>query len=197
MSGDADDEFSPATHFAYKPTLVGAPLEFVLRDDRIECRRAGRTFAFVPYRDVRKVRLAFRPLTMQSYRFIAEIWSRGGPKLSLASSSPRGIVGHEQHDEHYKVFVTELHRRIAAAGGDVEYLSGSPSFLYWPGVVVFFGLCAGVLLLVKQAMESDSKVAFLVVGAMLLFFLYQTGMFFYRNRPGRYTPDTLPKDVMP
>jgi hypothetical protein len=196
----AGEELTPQTYYVFKPSIAGASLEFVLQADRLEVRRAGRTVGLIPYRDIRKIRLAYRPVTMQNHRFITEIWSSAGPKVSFASTSPRGIVGHESFDEHYKMFVAELHRRVSAAGGSVQYLCGSPAALYWPGVLVFLGLCAGVVTLAVQAVQSTELktwTGFALVGAMMLFFLYQTGMFFYRNRPGDYRPDALPPQAMP
>jgi hypothetical protein len=196
----AEAERTPETYYVFKPSIAGASLEFLLQADRLEVRRGDRPFAHIPYRDIRKIRLAYRPVTMQNHRFITEIWSNAGAKASFASTSPRGIVGHDSFDAHYKLFVTELHRRVSAAGGTVEYLYGSPALLYWPGVLVFLGLCAGVIILAVQAVhsvESKTWTGFAMIGAMLLYFLWQTGTFFYRNRPGDYRPDALPPQVMP
>ncbi len=187
---------SAATYYAFRPSLVGAPWEFLLHDDALEWRR-GTQGGRVPYRDIRRVRLGFRPVTLQNYRFITEIWTTRGPKLSVASTSWRGVVEQERHDAAYTAFVSELHHRIMAAAGAAEFRCGSPVLLYWPGVVVFAGLCLGVVLLGVQAVHTQAWLGFAVAGAMLLYFLWQTGTFFWRNQPGRYEPDALPARVMP
>jgi hypothetical protein len=196
----AAEELTPETYYVFKPSLAGASLEFVLQADRLEVRRGGRTVGLIPYRDIRKIRLAYRPVTMQNHRFLTEIWSSAGPKVSFASSSPRGVIGHESFDDHYKMFVAELHRRVSAAGGTVQYLYGSPALLYWPGVAVFLGLCGGVVVLAVQAvqnMESKTWLGMSLVAVMMLYFLWQTGVFFWRNRPGDYRPDALPPQALP
>src|SRR5215211_3896521 len=114
---------------------MGAPFEFRLTHDGFEWRRGSAT-GRVPYQRIRRIRLGFRPMTMQNYRFLTEVWTADGPKLQIASTSWKSLVEHERFDEGYRVFVTELSRRVGAAGGQTSFETGSPAFLYWPGVVV-------------------------------------------------------------
>lgn len=186
----------PEHYYAFKPSLVGSAIEMMLHPDNIEWR-GGRFSGRIFYREVRKVRLGFRPVTTENYRFITEVWSTTGAKLMIASTSWRGMVQQERHNAEYTAFVTELHRRIAAAGANAEFVSGSQPFLYWPGVAVFVGLCIGVVGLAVQAVQTQQWAVFLVVIAMMLFFLWQTGNFFRRNLPGTYRPDALPERAMP
>ena len=53
---------------------------------------------------------------MQTHRFITEIWSADNPKIQIVSVSWRSIMEQERLDNAYSAFVTELHRRLAAAG---------------------------------------------------------------------------------
>jgi hypothetical protein len=195
MSDEAPATLSPETYYSYRPSLVGAPIEFLLHDDSLEWR--GRASGRVLLRDIRKVRLGFRPVTTENHRFITEVWSSRLGKLTIMSTSATGVVRHERHNEHYTAFVRELHRRLAAAGGQVTYLTGSPGFLFWPGVVVFVGLCVGMAGLAVQVLKAEEKLGLILVGAMMAYFLFQTAVFFRRNIPGTYSPDALPPRVMP
>ena len=103
--------------YSYKSSVIGAPFEFQLASDALHWGKGdsrGRT----PYRQIRRVRLGFRPMTMQNYRFITEIWT-DGPKLTIASTSWKSMVEHERLDASYRAFIAELCRRIGAAGGRV------------------------------------------------------------------------------
>ncbi len=83
--------------YAYKSSLMGAPFEFRLAADALEWRKgtyAGRT----PYDRIRRIRLSFRPMTMQNYRFLTEVWVADGPKLQIASTSWKSIFEHERFD---------------------------------------------------------------------------------------------------
>ena len=111
--------------YGYKPSLVGSPFEFRLTPDALEWRRgesAGRT----PYGRVRRIRLGFRPITMQTYRFFAEIWVADGSKLQIASTSWKSLVEHQRFDSAYRTFVTELCRRVGGADGPTVFQTGSP-----------------------------------------------------------------------
>ena len=78
--------------YSYKASLVGAAFEFRLRPDGLEWRK-GRREGRMPYGRIVRVRLSFRPMTMQMRRFVTEIWPADGPKLSIASTTWRSLVG--------------------------------------------------------------------------------------------------------
>ena len=187
MSSVNSGEFS----YVYKSSLMGAPLEFHLAPDALEWRKggiAGRT----PYGSVRRIRLSFRPMTMQNYRFLTEVWPENGPKLQIASTSWKSLVEHQRLDAEYRAFVSELSRRVGAAGGNTAFDTGSPAFLYWPGVIVFIGAALAVRALSEQAWGGAAFVA-----AFFALFLYQAGNFFRRNRPGTFRPDAVPSLLLP
>jgi hypothetical protein len=143
------------------------------------------------------VRLLFRPMTMQSHRFLTEIWSRDAPKLTIASTSCRSMLEQQRQDAAYRNFVTALHRRIGAAGNNARLVAGSPGFLYWPGLVVFVVIALGLGALAVQGLRTQSLSGAALVGGFLALFLWQVGGYFRRNRPGTYRPDTLPRELLP
>ena len=183
-------------HYDYKPALFGAAWEFRLRPDALEWR-LGRHTGRLPYDHVARVRLSFRPVTMQTYRFLAEIWPADGPRLQIASTSWRSIMEQERKDTAYAVFLAELHRRIAAAGGRADFVTGSPPILYWPGLVVFAAASLAMAALTVRAVQIEAWEGAAVVAGLLALFLWQVGGFFRRNRPGTYRPNALPPDLIP
>jgi hypothetical protein len=192
MSSVNSAEFS----YAYKSSLVGAPLEFQLAPDALEWRKggiAGRT----PYGSVRRIRLSFRPMTMQNYRFVTEVWPDSGPKLQIASTSWKSLVEHQRLDAEYRAFVSELSRRVGAAGGNTAFDTGSPAFLYWPGVLVFTGASFALVGLSVRALQEQAWGGAAFIAAFFALFLYQAGNFFRRNRPGTYSPDAVPPLLLP
>jgi len=182
--------------FAFKSSLMGAPFEYHLADDALEWRRgphSGRT----PYKRIRRVRLGFRPITMQNYRFLTEIWADEGPKLQIASTSWKSLVDHERLDAAYRAFVSDLCRRIGAAGGQTEFVTGSPPFLFWPGVVILIGAATALVGLIIRAITEQQWGGAGFIAAFLAFFLWQAGNFFRRNKPGRFEPAAIPPQVLP
>ncbi len=148
---DATEPDAPA--YAYKPSLMGAPWEFRLAPDAIEWH-IGRYQGRTPYTRIARVRLSFRPVTMQTRRFVTEIWPVDGPRLLIASSSWKSILEQEGRDQAYGAFIRELHRRIAASGARVTFEAGSPAILYWLGLAVFVIVSLGLAALTVRALQA-------------------------------------------
>jgi len=129
--------------YAYRPSPMGAPRAFKLVGDGIDWA-AGRTSGHIAFRTIRRLRMSFKPTGMQSHRFITEVWADGVPKLKIISSSWKSMMEQERLDEACVVFVTELHRRIAAAAVPARFEQGSHPLLYWPSVVVLIGVALGL-----------------------------------------------------
>ena len=182
--------------YVYKPSLMGAAWELRLRPDALEWR-TGRHDGRIPYGRITRIRLSFRPVTMQTRRFVTEIWWPGAPRLSIASTSWRSLLEQAAQDHDYGAFVRELNARVAVAGGAASFETGVPSFLYWPGVVVFFGVAAGLAVLTVHALATGVYSGAALVAAFLALFVWQSGGYFKRNRPGRYRPDAPPKALVP
>src|SRR5712691_11362720 len=113
MTAGSGDPSGDTAAYTYRPSLLGAPWEFRLEPNDIAWvtgRRSGR----VPFRDVRRLRMSFKPGNMQSQCFITEIWAEGAPKLAIASASWKSMFQQERQDRAYVAFIAELHRRLAA-----------------------------------------------------------------------------------
>jgi hypothetical protein len=190
LSTDAD------IAYAYKPSLMGAPFEFRLTPDAFAWSK-GRATGRTPYERIRRIRLGFRPQTMQNHRFLAEVWTADGPKLQIASTSWKSLVEQERFDERYRAFVTELCRRTGAAGGEALFQAGSPAILYWLGVIVFVGASLALAGLVIRALQQGAWGGAAFVAGFLALFLWQAGAFFRRNRPGVFRSDAVPEAVLP
>lgn len=193
--------------YAYKASLMGGAWILRLAPDALHWS-LGALSGQVPYAAIRRIRLSFRPVTMQSYRFLAEIWADKSPKISIASASWKSLMEQDRQDEAYSHFIKTLHERIAAAGGKPELKAGAVAFLYWPGVAIFVALCVmGVSLAIRSLQLGESVLgqpldwgqiaALLALVAMFFWLLWQMGSFFKRNMPRRYTLDAVPADLLP
>lgn len=185
-----------AVGYAYRPSLLGAPWEFKLTDDGIDWvagRRSGHTL----YRDVRRLRMSYRPASMQSHRFTTELWADGAPKLEIVSSSWKSIVEQERLDQPYSAFVAELHRRLAKAQSPARFEQGGNPLRYWPGLIVFIAVALGLAALVARAVAADALGGAAFIVAFLMLFLWQSGNYFQRNRPGIYRPEAPPAALLP
>jgi len=185
-----------AINYSYRPSLLGAPWEFSLHGQSLDWR-SGRKSGRIALRDIHRLRLSFRPITMQTQRFLTEIWAEGAPKLEICSSSWKSMVEQERLDQPYSTFVMELHRRIVLAGRPLRCEQGSDPLLYWPGLVVFAVIALMLAALTVRGLQAHAWRGTAFVAAFLLLFLWQAGNYFRRNRPGLYRPEALPPDLMP
>jgi hypothetical protein len=195
-----DDATDPAAAddpvYSYKPSLMGAPWGFRLRGDAIEWQ-VGSSLGRTPYRRIVRVRLSYRPATLQSRRFLTEIWPAEGARFTIVSSSWRSLVELSPQDQAYGAFVRELHRRLAAAGTKASFDAGSPAILYWPGLAIVATATVVVGTMALHALWLKNWPAAAIVGGFFGLFAWQGGTFFWRNRPRRYWPDAVPSDLVP
>jgi hypothetical protein len=196
MPDEPSDERPEAVAYAYKPSLMGAAFEARLEPDALAWHAGGRT-GRIPYGEIRRLRLSFRPVTIQSQRFLTEIWPTYGPKIVIASASWRSMFEQERRDAAYAVFVSELHRRLAATYSSARFDSGSPPLLYWPAVVLFAGVSLAIAALIVRALQVGALGGAAFIAAFLALFLWQAGTFFRRNRPHTYAPDNPPRELIP
>jgi len=182
--------------YAFKSSLIGPPNSFRLGREGLVWS-TGRRAGTVRYDRIRRVRLSFRPVTMQSYRFITEIWSNDAPKIQIASTSSRSFIDQQRQDGEYRAFIGELHRRVVAAGGQTEFLTGMAMARFGLGVVVFAALLITFALLMIRTVQRGDMVAVAVICGVFALFGWQAGNYLKRNRPGTYRPDALPPDVIP
>jgi len=182
--------------YAYRPTVMGATREFKLSEDGIDWF-AGVTSGHIPYRNIRRIRMSYRPTGMQSHRFLSELWGEGAPKLRIASSSWKSMVEQERLDPSYSLFVRELHRRISDAAPSARYEQGHSPLIYWPSLAVFVAVALGLAALVTHALQASAYGGAAFIGAFFALYLWHSTNFLWRNRPRIYGRDALPKDVMP
>ena len=190
------DATSETVSYSYRPSVFGAFREFSLTERGIDWA-AGLRSGSIPFDRVRRLRVSYRPHSMQSHRFITELWADGSPKLLISSSSWKSMMEQERLDDAYSAFVRELHRRLSRANSSARFERGSNPLIYWVGALVFAGAAVGLAALIVRALQADATTSAAIVGAFLVFYLWQAGNFFRRNRPGTYRPDALPADVMP
>ncbi len=182
--------------YAYKRSLIGGAYMFRLKPDALEWSMGQRTLR-IPYESVRRVRMSFKPMTMQNHRFLTEVWSASGPRAEIASTSWKSLVEQERLDAAYRGFVAELHRRLAAAAPQARFETGVAAVLYWPGALLLLGLIGAFIWLVGQALLQGQLSGAALVAVFMAVIGWQMGGFFLRNRPGSYRPEALPEIVLP
>jgi len=195
--GDGEEpEHGGEPSYAYKPSLLGAPWVFTLKPAGLAWE-FGRHHGLVRYERIRRIRLSFRPVTLQSNRFLTEIWSTDNPKLKIASSSWRGMMQQDNLGEAYTRFVTEFHRRLAASGTTPRLSAGMPMVPFGVGLVICAAAVVALTILIARAVQSGEWGASAMILGLFALFAWQIGDYLRRNRPGDYRLEALPRQVLP
>jgi hypothetical protein len=185
-----------STRYAYKASLIGSAHQFELTDAGLSWRIAGRCGVW-PYRDISAVRLSYRPVSMQSRRFRADIANANGGRLAILSTTWQTATLMAPQDHGYRDFIEELHRRMKKAGSEAVLAGGLGPVTYAAALAVVAVLAVAMIGLLVRALFTGefSGVLFLVGFAVL--FAWQIGGFIGRNRPRSYGFDRLPAKLLP
>lgn len=195
---DADAQTLPedAPGYSFRPSLMGQPHSFRLGPDAL-FYEVGHHAGSISYFTIRRMRLSFRPMSLANYRFVTEIWSDSAPKLTVSSTSWRSLVEQQRQDASYAAFVQELAWRIGASGSAASLETGSPPFIYWPGLAICAVLLIALPWIVFRGIEAGTYTGAALVAALLALFAWQVGNLFWRNRPGTFRPGAIPSSVLP
>ncbi len=126
------NEASQDVRYAYKASLVGAAHQFELTDDGLSWRIAGKSGVW-PYTGISAIRLSYRPVSMQSRRFRADIENADGGRIAILSTTWQTAALMAPQDRDYRAFITQLHARMARAGSRAALVGGLGPRIYAAG----------------------------------------------------------------
>jgi hypothetical protein len=189
-------EGAPETRYDYRASLIGSAHQFELTDAGLSWKISGRSGVWA-YTDIASVRLSFRPMSMQSRRFRADIKSISGRRISILSTTWQTVTLMAPQDHGYRAFIAELHRRMAAADSKAMLIGGIGPATYAAALamVSLLGIAMAGLL-VRAVMIGEWYGVLFLVGFVALF-SWQIGGFIRRNRPRTYDFDHLPEALLP
>jgi hypothetical protein len=196
LHGEATIPAEAATRYAFKASLVGSAHRFELTGDGLSWRIGGKSGIW-PYAAISGVRLSYRPVSMQSRRFRADIEGGDRGRIVLMSTSWQTSVLMAPQDRDYRTFLVALHRRMAEADSHAALIGGLKPRIYLAALVLLalVGLAMAALLVRAIVTGELAGILFLVGFAAL--FGWQVGGFVGRNRPRAYTFDHLPEALLP
>jgi hypothetical protein len=196
MTTDLLNEAPTVTRYAYKASLIGAAHQFELTDGGLSWRLAGRS-ALWRYADIAAIRLSYRPVSMQWRRFRADILHASGARIVILSTSWQTAALMAPQDLGYRLFITELHARMAKAASKAALSGGLGPRTYAAAIALLALLGIGMAGLFIRAIATGEFAGALFLVGFTALFSWQIGGFMRRNRPVIYTLDHIPADLLP
>ena len=182
--------------YVYKASLISSAYQFELTDSGLSWR-IGRRSGVWPYADIASIRLSYRPMSMQSRRFRADIERVGGERIAILSTTWQTVALMTPQDQDYRAFLIELHRRMKAAGSKASLIGGIGTVTYAMAVAVVVLLAIAMIGLLVRALATSEFTGALFLVGISVWFAWTIGGFIRRNRPRRYSFDALPETLLP
>jgi hypothetical protein len=182
--------------YAYKASLISSAYQFELTDAGLSWQM-GRRSGVWPYADIASIRLSYRPMSMQSRRFRADIDRAGGERIAILSTTWQTVSLMTPQDQDYRAFVIELHRRMKEAGSKASLIGGIGTVTYAMAVAVLVLLAIAMIGLFVRALATSEFTGALFLVGMAVWFAWTIGGFIKRNRPRGYSFEALPATLLP
>ena len=184
------------TRYTYRASLIGAAHRFELTDDGLSWRVGGKSGVW-PMATIASIRLSYRPVSMQSRRFRADIENAGRERIAVLSTTWQTVALMATQDSDYSAFITQLHWRLAQAGSNAVLTGGLGPRIYTAALVVLLLVAGAMAGLLERALATGEFAGALFLIGFATLFAWQIGGFIRRNRPRIYASDDLPKDLLP
>jgi hypothetical protein len=190
------DQDPAGLQYSYRASLIGPAHVFELTHEGLSWRIGARSGIW-PMTTIASIRLSYRPVSMQSQRFRADIENVGRARIALLSTTWRTAALMAPQDRAYRAFITALHRRLEEAGGAVVLTGGLAPSVYAAAVLLLALVALAMIGLLARALATGEFVGVLFLTGFAALFAWQIGGFVRRNRPRRYAFDDLPQDLLP
>jgi hypothetical protein len=193
---DLSTETPAGVRYTYKASLIGAAHQFELTEEGLSWQVGSKSGVW-PYGDIAAIRLSYRPVSMQSRRYRADIENVNRQRVTILSTSWQTVALMAPQDRDYRAFIGQLHQRMEKAGSKAALIGGLKPPIYAAGIVLLalVGIAIAGLLIRAIATGEFTGALFLVGFAAL--FGWQIGGFIQRNRPRTYRFDHLPETLLP
>ncbi len=189
-------ERAPIVRYAYKASLIGAAHRFELADEGMTWLIAGKSGLW-PYADICAIRLSYRPVSMQSRRFRADIDHVSGGRIAILSTTWQTAALMAPQDHDYRVFIAQLHERMEKAGSRAALIGGLRPRIFAAAIVFLTLVAIAISGLLVRAIATGEFAGVLFLLGFAALFAWQIGGFVRRNKPQAYTFDRLPEALLP
>lgn len=196
MPIDSPNEAAAGIRYAYKASLIGSAHRFELTNDGLSWQ-VGSRIGVWPYAEISAIRLSYRPVSMQSRRFRADIDNMTGARIPILSTTWQTAALMAPQDHDYRAFITQLHERLERAGSSAALIGGLRPRVYAAALALLTLVAIAMAGLLVRAVATGEWTGALFLLGFAALFAWQIGGFVRRNRPRAYTFEHLPEALLP
>lgn len=180
--------------FKLHRNLVDAPITVELQDDGIQVEPEKPLRRFVPYADIRQVRLSFVSDRFTTDQFVCTIETLAGETLVFGGIA---VSFGEWKPSAYRAFVEALHVKLLSGGYRVAFVAGDKTGYF--AVRLLWTLCVSVGGLVVVLIFAMNFPWWKFAGVALLYgcLVWLHVRYLRANEPRRYDPRALPRNLLP
>lgn len=182
--------------YAHRAKPFSAPLELRLTGTTFTAER-GRSNQVFRLDGIERIHLSFSPRNTAREVFVCEVRATDGKSVRFDNLSWISLVQTERLDAGFRRFVLELISRAAQQSPGLRLEAGISMLRYRLMQMAGLGLFAALLASAVMAATKNSTLVALASLGLAAYFAFWLWTFLVRNRPGRFTPETVPARVLP
>lgn len=149
------------------------------------------------YGEIAELRLSFDPTRADTRRYRCDLMLRNRQRATIWSTHYVSIGEFEDRAATYTPLVRGLVARAAAANPACAFRAGKRPLVYWTEHAFLLAMAALLVFVLALVGGSGLSELVWVKLAIVLAFVPLLWRYARKNRPRRFTPDAIPRDVVP
>jgi hypothetical protein len=196
---------SPTIDYPARTSVLEGPRIYRLQHDALHVMRqttkpvAGAPPAMplvIPFPAITRIRLRYFPTRVQRNRFECIVTTRTFGEFKITNEGYKGFLQFEDQSAGYRVFVTELCRRVAVAAPQATFVRGRALVVY----LIEHAFLLGALIalgFVLWTLGGALRGLVLVKLAIIAFYLPTVVRYAWRSLPAPFDPLNVPSEILP
>jgi hypothetical protein len=169
---------------------------FTIQGDRLVVDN-GRQVRELPFASIEQVRLTFETKSLGRGAYQTRVRTRDGTSLAFTSLSWKSLIDVQSLDREYRIFTRALFDAVGRANPAARFVAGRPRIVWVVTAIMAVAALAAMAFFIWRALQAGASGA----AAMAAFFtvagIWQIEPMIRLNRPGRFTPDEPPHELLP
>lgn len=188
--------FPVSNTYTFKKSLFEKERTYELAEDGLTISEDGQMIRFIPFADVRSVRLYYKPGRYNNFNYVCEIDYKGGAHL-ISSSHYVSLGNFENRNRFYSPFIQTFIKKINQKNPSAQLVAGHSQIRYFLYLLISIGsifLIGFSLFLFPIVMGGF----LLILRILFIVYLgYYTLIMMKKNVPKKIVRGIIPEKAIP